>query len=140
MHVIAPADVLAQSPLKNAVALLSLRDAVRLQQEGQEARPQGAARLAVTVDGTETEAEVAALKVGPIPSFGFINPKFQTLNPALKARPLVSLIALSSSARNIGRASKASAIAISTEAEVAALKVGLATETMYSVELINPKS
>ena len=64
MHVIAPADVLAQNPLKNAVALLSLRDAVRLQQEGQEVRPQGAARLAVTVDGTETEADVAALKVG----------------------------------------------------------------------------
>ena len=64
VHVIAPAEVLAQNPLKNAVALLSLRDAAQLQQEGQEARPQGAARLAVTVDGTETEAEVAALKVG----------------------------------------------------------------------------
>lgn len=62
VHVIAPIDELAKNPLPNSVALVSLRDfaakGVTL--------PEAAARYAITVDGTESEAEVEALKVcGP---------------------------------------------------------------------------
>lgn len=63
VHIIAPAEELRRNPMKNAVALLSLREAAQLASEGQTAMPEGAARLAVTVDGRETEQEVAALKV-----------------------------------------------------------------------------
>ncbi len=59
VHVIAPLAALVKDPLPNAVAVVSLRDyaakGVTL--------PEGAARFAITVDGTESEAEVEALKV-----------------------------------------------------------------------------
>ena len=64
VHIIAPAEELRRNPLKNAVALLPLAEAAQLASEGQSALPEGAARLAVTVDGRETEQQVAALKVG----------------------------------------------------------------------------
>lgn len=58
VHVIAPLAALVKDPLPNAVAVVSLRDyaakGVTL--------PEGAARFAITVDGTESEAEVEALK------------------------------------------------------------------------------
>lgn len=63
MHIIAPAEELARNPLKNSVAILSLRQAARLSADGGSALPDCASRLAVTVDGTETEEEVASLKV-----------------------------------------------------------------------------
>ena len=64
MHIIAPAAVLAQNPLKNAVALVSLSEASASLMDTKSAVPEGAARLAVSVNGTESEEEVAALKVG----------------------------------------------------------------------------
>eukprot|EP00884_Botryococcus_braunii_P018770 jgi/Botrbrau1/5577/Bobra.97_2s0008.1 len=58
VHVVAPLAALAKDPLPNAVALVSLRDyaakGVTL--------PEGAARFAITADGTESDAEVEALK------------------------------------------------------------------------------
>jgi hypothetical protein len=59
VHVIAPLAELQKDPLPNAVASLTLREyaskGVTL--------PEGAARFCIIVDGTETEAEVEALKV-----------------------------------------------------------------------------
>lgn len=61
MHIIAPVEELEKKPLANAVGLVSLRDAAK-----GKALPESAARMAVTVDGTESEEEVAALKVRAI--------------------------------------------------------------------------
>lgn len=63
MHLIVPAEELERNPWKNSVALLPLREAAKLQQGGEVPLPGGAGRFAVTVDGTESEEEVAALKV-----------------------------------------------------------------------------
>ena len=63
VHLIVPHQELASQPWKNAVALYSLKDAVDLQLNVHSTLPGGAGRFAVTVDGTETEEEVAALKV-----------------------------------------------------------------------------
>ena len=64
MHIIAPAEELQQNPFKNAVAILPLRQAVDAESAGQDTgMPETSGRFAVTVDGTETEEEVAKLKV-----------------------------------------------------------------------------
>ncbi|GBF87360.1 hypothetical protein Rsub_00071 [Raphidocelis subcapitata] len=55
VHVISPAAALAASPLPGAVALVPLREAAA----GAEL-PEGAARLALEIDGTETDAQLAA--------------------------------------------------------------------------------
>jgi len=55
VHVIAPAAALAAAPLPGAVALVPLRDALA----GREL-PEGAARVAVEIDGTETEEQIGA--------------------------------------------------------------------------------
>jgi len=61
VHVIAPADVLAKDPLPGAVALHTLRDAVAAHAAGGVALPEGCVRFAVSVDGTESDAELRAL-------------------------------------------------------------------------------
>ena len=63
MHLIAPAEELKAKPWKNAVALFSLKDAADLQLGRESDLPGGAGRFAVRVDGTESEEQIAALKV-----------------------------------------------------------------------------
>lgn len=63
MHLIVPAEELARKPWKNAVALFSLAEAAERQLNVDSELPGGAGRFAVTVDGTETEEQIAALKV-----------------------------------------------------------------------------
>lgn len=66
VHVIAPAGELEHNTLPHAVALLPLREAVQQQQAGGAVRlPEGAGRLVVSIDGTESEEEVASLQVCP---------------------------------------------------------------------------
>eukprot|EP00547_Thalassionema_nitzschioides_P014109 CAMPEP_0194246114 /NCGR_PEP_ID=MMETSP0158-20130606/14471_1 /TAXON_ID=33649 /ORGANISM="Thalassionema nitzschioides, Strain L26-B" /LENGTH=753 /DNA_ID=CAMNT_0038981941 /DNA_START=38 /DNA_END=2299 /DNA_ORIENTATION=- len=58
MGVIVPAEELEKDPIPNAVALMSLSDAI--QKKGK--LPNGAIRLAVSLDGTEEEETVLAIK------------------------------------------------------------------------------
>jgi (E)-4-hydroxy-3-methylbut-2-enyl-diphosphate synthase len=60
--VLAAADALTASPLPGAVAVVSLAAAAA----GPPALPEGAIRWAVTIDGTETDAQIATL-AGPSP-------------------------------------------------------------------------
>eukprot|EP00197_Chlamydomonas_leiostraca_P002013 CAMPEP_0202857216 /NCGR_PEP_ID=MMETSP1391-20130828/243_1 /ASSEMBLY_ACC=CAM_ASM_000867 /TAXON_ID=1034604 /ORGANISM="Chlamydomonas leiostraca, Strain SAG 11-49" /LENGTH=714 /DNA_ID=CAMNT_0049535995 /DNA_START=93 /DNA_END=2237 /DNA_ORIENTATION=- len=62
VHVIVPAAELAKDPLPGAVTLHSLKDALKAHAAGGVKLPQGSTRLAIEVDGTETAAEIAALK------------------------------------------------------------------------------
>ncbi len=62
MHVMAPANVLAEDPLPQAVAVQPLREVATASRNGGHSLPPGAGRFAVTIDGTETEEEVASLK------------------------------------------------------------------------------
>lgn len=64
VHVLCPADVLRASPLPDALALMPLREAAAAMRAGGVVLPQGAARLAVTIDGTESEEDLAAVEVG----------------------------------------------------------------------------
>ncbi len=63
MHVLAPAAALAAEPLPGAVAVMQLAVAASAARSGSVVLPEGAARLAVFVDGTESEQDLAALKV-----------------------------------------------------------------------------
>ena len=68
VHVIAPAGELEHTMLPHAVALLPLKEAVAAQRSSQGLHlPQGAGRLVVRIDGTESDEEVAALKVSAAP-------------------------------------------------------------------------
>mmetsp|Transcript_29746 Transcript_29746/g.45089 ORF Transcript_29746/g.45089 Transcript_29746/m.45089 type:complete len:752 (-) Transcript_29746:303-2558(-) len=58
MGVIVPAEELEKDPLPNAVALMNLPDAIERKGE----LPTGAIRLAISVDGTEDEETVSAIK------------------------------------------------------------------------------
>ena len=58
----APANVLVEDPLPHAVAVQPLREVATASQNGGHSLPPGAGRFAVTIDGTETEEEVASLK------------------------------------------------------------------------------
>ena len=58
----APANVLAEDPLPQAVAVQPLREVATASRNGGHSLPPGAGRFAVTIDGTETEEEVASLK------------------------------------------------------------------------------
>jgi len=58
MGIVVPAEELEAKPLENAVALMSLKDAVA--KDGK--LPEGAIRLAVSVDGTESEEELQKIK------------------------------------------------------------------------------
>jgi len=57
MGVIIPADALEKDPLENAVALMTLDDA--LEKKGK--LPQGAIRLAISMDGTESESSLSQI-------------------------------------------------------------------------------
>ena len=63
VHTIVPAAVLEATPLQNAVALLSLSVVAAAASNGGLKLPSSATRLAVTVDGTESEEQIALLKV-----------------------------------------------------------------------------
>lgn len=63
MHVIAPAAVLEADPLQHAVAAFPLSEAAAAMRAGGVRLPEGAGRFAVSVDGTEPEEDVAALRV-----------------------------------------------------------------------------
>lgn len=63
MHAIVPAAVLEATPLPNAVALLPLSAVAAAASNGGLKLPSSATRLAVTVDGTESEEQIAVLKV-----------------------------------------------------------------------------
>ena len=60
VHVIAPAAALAADALEGAVALMPLRDALAASGDGARAvpLPAGAARLALEIDGTESEEQL----------------------------------------------------------------------------------
>ena len=62
MHVIVPADALAADPMKGAVAQVPLREAAKAGAGGPPL-PEGIERFVVSVDGTESEAELASLQV-----------------------------------------------------------------------------
>jgi hypothetical protein len=69
VHVIAPAAALAADPLPGAVALRPLSALAA----GTTQLPEGAARLAVSVDGTESEADVELLKVRNVTKRHFVS-------------------------------------------------------------------
>ena len=59
--IIAPIDALAANPVKNAIALVPAKEAAGA------TMPEGAARMAITFDGSETAEEIAAaLKTEPV--------------------------------------------------------------------------
>lgn len=60
---IVPAEVLRQNPLQHAVALMPLAEVAAAHRNGGLQLPDGAGRLAVRVDGTESDADLACLKV-----------------------------------------------------------------------------
>lgn len=62
VHVMVPAAVQAADPLPGAIAVMPLRDLVKAANNGGVKLPSGSSRYAVSVDGTESDAEVAALK------------------------------------------------------------------------------
>eukprot|EP00887_Chlorella_sp_A99_P004201 scaffold15.g4201.t1 len=62
VHVLAPAEELAANPLADAVAVMQLAVAASAHRAGGLRLPEGAARLAVFVDGNESDADLAALK------------------------------------------------------------------------------
>ena len=62
IHPLVPAETLRSSPLDNAVALLPLADVASANGAGVELPP-CSTRMAVTVDGTESDEQIAALKV-----------------------------------------------------------------------------
>jgi (E)-4-hydroxy-3-methylbut-2-enyl-diphosphate synthase len=62
VNVIAPAEVLAADPLPDAVAVMQLAVAASAHRAGGVKLPEGAGRLAVFIDGTESDADLAALK------------------------------------------------------------------------------
>ena len=67
MHVIAPAAALQADPLPHAVASFPLAEAAAALGSGGVALPEGAGRFVVTVDGTESEEDLAALRVRTCP-------------------------------------------------------------------------
>lgn len=62
VNVIAPAEVLAQNPLPDAVAVMQLAVAASAHRSGGVKLPEGAGRLAVFIDGTESDEDLATLK------------------------------------------------------------------------------
>ncbi|KAL4448645.1 hypothetical protein ABPG75_005864 [Micractinium tetrahymenae] len=62
VHVMVPAEALAADPLPDAVAVMQLAVAASAHRAGGIKLPEGAGRLAVFIDGTETDEDIAALK------------------------------------------------------------------------------
>lgn len=60
---IVPAEVLRQNPLQHAVALMPLAEVAAAHRDGGVQLPEGAGRLVVRVDGTESDEDLACLKV-----------------------------------------------------------------------------
>ena len=58
-----PAEVLRLSPLQHAVALMPLAEVAAAHRDSGVRLPEGAGRLAVRVDGTESDEDLACLKV-----------------------------------------------------------------------------
>lgn len=83
---IAPAEELEKDPLPNAVALMSLTDAVAKNGE----LPTGAIRLAVTVNGDEDDADLQKLK-DLDPAFIFLNiaPEVSTLHASRRVFEII---------------------------------------------------
>lgn len=63
MHVIASAQALQADPLPHAVASFPLKEAAAGMRNGGVSLPEGAGRFVVSVDGTESEEDITALKV-----------------------------------------------------------------------------
>mmetsp|Transcript_29756 Transcript_29756/g.63204 ORF Transcript_29756/g.63204 Transcript_29756/m.63204 type:complete len:757 (-) Transcript_29756:163-2433(-) len=75
--VIVPAEELESNPLENAVALVSLAEAVK--SDGK--LPEGAIRLAVEIDGTEDDETIAKVKdLDPVMVFVSIDPALSQLH------------------------------------------------------------
>ncbi len=70
IHPLVPAETLRSTPLDNAVALLPLAAVASANGAGVEL-PSCSTRMAVTVDGTESDEQIAALKVRPNHCVGF---------------------------------------------------------------------
>ena len=64
VHVIASAEALQANPLPHAVASYPLKEAAAAIRGGGVSLPEGAGRFVVSVDGTESEEDITALKVG----------------------------------------------------------------------------
>lgn len=62
IHVMAPAAELAKNPLPHSVAIQPLREVATASQNGGNSLPAGAGRFVVTIDGTESEEQIKALK------------------------------------------------------------------------------
>lgn len=62
IHVMAPIAELAKDPLPHSVAIQPLREMATASQNGGHSLPEGAGRFVVTVDGTESEEQIQALK------------------------------------------------------------------------------
>lgn len=58
----APIAELAKDPLPHSVAIQPLREVATASQNGGHRLPDGAGRFVVTIDGTETEEQIQALK------------------------------------------------------------------------------
>ena len=71
VHPVVSAAALAASPLPGAVALFSLAEAVAA--GGAPALPGGAGRFVVSIDGTESDADLASLATSPA-AFALLNP------------------------------------------------------------------
>ena len=63
VHVIAPAAALQAEPLPHAVASFPLAEAAAAHRNGGMSLPEGSGRFVVTVDGTESEEDIATLRV-----------------------------------------------------------------------------
>ena len=59
MHVMSGVATLSQNPLPHAVAVVPLREAVGSPPQ----LPEGCQRLVVTIDGTESDEELASVQV-----------------------------------------------------------------------------
>lgn len=64
VHVIASAEALRTDPLPHAVASYPLKEAAAAIRNGAVSLPEGTGRFVVSVDGTESEEDIATLKVG----------------------------------------------------------------------------
>lgn len=79
MGVIVPAEELEAKPLENAIALMNLEDAI--EKNGQ--LPDGAVRLAVTVNGNESEESLKQIKsLDPVMVILDIDPSISNLHAA----------------------------------------------------------
>lgn len=85
--VIVPAEELEKNPLENAVALISLAEAVKSDVK----IPEGAVRLAVEIDGSEDDADIAKIKdIDPVMVFVSIADDLSQLHAARRVFEIFS--------------------------------------------------